>query len=348
MNNTAVGYNIIINNTTGNANAVFGDDAMHLNTSGSNNTAIGYVALSTNTTGNNNTALGSEADVNAGNFHNSAAVGNQALITASNQVRIGNSSVTSIGGYVNWSNISDGRFKKNVKDNVKGLEFIMKLKPVSYNLDITGLNTFQRKNIKAPEGKTYNVSAEDVQEIKAKEQIIYNGFVAQDVEKAAKETGYAFSGVDAPKNDNDVYGLRYADFVVPLVKAVQELSVQNDALKSENQELKSRIDKIEQLLALNNRKISTPVTLTDASLEQNAPNPFNRNTVIKYYLPQNAGNAFINITDANGKVIKTVVITSKGNGQIVLQGEELAAATYQYSLFVNGKLADSKKMILLR
>ena len=34
--------------------------------------------------------------------------------------------------------------------------------------------------------------------------------------------GYDFSGVDKPKNDKDFYGLRYAEFTVPLVKAVQE------------------------------------------------------------------------------------------------------------------------------
>jgi hypothetical protein len=40
------------------------------------------------------------------------------------------------------------------------------------------------------------------------------------VEKAAKELNYDFSGVDVPKNDRGIYGLRYADFVVPVVKAM--------------------------------------------------------------------------------------------------------------------------------
>jgi hypothetical protein len=34
--------------------------------------------------------------------------------------------------------------------------------------------------------------------------------------KAAKNLDYNFSGVDAPKNENDLYGLRYDEFVVPL------------------------------------------------------------------------------------------------------------------------------------
>ena len=52
------------------------------------------------------------------------------------------------------------------------------------------------------------------------------------MEKAAKSLNYDFSGVDAAKNDKDLYGLRYSDFVVPLVKAVQELSKINDAKDS--------------------------------------------------------------------------------------------------------------------
>ena len=55
-----------------------------------------------------------------------------------------------------------------------------------------------------------------------KEKVVQSGFIAQEVEQAAREQGYDFSGVDLPKNENDFYGLRYAEFVVPLVRAVQE------------------------------------------------------------------------------------------------------------------------------
>jgi len=60
----------------------------------------------------------------------------------------------------------------------------------------------------------------DAEALKGK--MLQTGFIAQDVEKAASDCGFEFSGVDAPKNENDYYGLRYAEFVVPLVKAVQE------------------------------------------------------------------------------------------------------------------------------
>ena len=72
--------------------------------------------------------------------------------------------------------------------------------------------------------------------------------MAQEVEQAAKELGYEFNGVDEPKNDGDHYGLRYAMFVVPLVKAVQELEQKNIVLEEKNKQLEIRLQKIEALL----------------------------------------------------------------------------------------------------
>ena len=68
------------------------------------------------------------------------------------------------------------------------------------------------------------------------ESMRFSGFIAQDVEALSKSLGYEFSGVDAPKNSKDIYGLRYADFVVPIVKSVQEL---NDLLIEKNNEIAS-------------------------------------------------------------------------------------------------------------
>jgi len=73
-----------------------------------------------------------------------------------------------------------------------------------------------------------------------KENIVQSGFIAQEVEQAANEIGYDFSGIDLPKNENDHYGIRYAEFVVPLVKAVQEQQQMIDELKKEIIELKKR------------------------------------------------------------------------------------------------------------
>ena len=49
-----------------------------------------------------------------------------------------------------------------------------------------------------------------------------SGFIAQEVEKAAQEVGYDFNGVHHPDSEHDNYSVAYSQFVVPLVKAVQE------------------------------------------------------------------------------------------------------------------------------
>jgi len=224
--------------TTGDYNAFYGLDAGDDNTTGEYNTYIGTRSGGVNTTGNHNVTVGYESKIN-GDYTNSMALGDYAIVNANNTVRIGDGGVTSIGGYADWTNVSDKRFKKNIKDNVIGLDFILKLEPVTYNLDINKINDFNGTDIG-------NLKAN-----KDKSNITYTGFLAQDVEKAAKELGYDFSGVDAPKNNKDHYGLRYATFVVPLVKAVQEQQKTIETQKAEldflKQELKKLSDKVNQL-----------------------------------------------------------------------------------------------------
>ncbi|MDQ3049110.1 MAG: tail fiber domain-containing protein [Bacteroidota bacterium] len=205
-----------------------------------NNTALGHYALQYNT-GNNNSALGYEAYLfNIYSYSNSTALGAQTSITASNQIRLGNASVSSIGGQVGWTTISDARFKKDISETVPGLTFIKKLRPVTYHMDMDALASFYHTpdSLRLRESETLKAS------------ILQTGFIAQEVEQAAKESGFDFSGVDKPKNSEDHYGLRYAEFVVPLVKGMQEQQViieemkkQLDIQQKEIAELKSMINK---------------------------------------------------------------------------------------------------------
>ncbi|MFZ1452462.1 MAG: tail fiber domain-containing protein, partial [Ferruginibacter sp.] len=120
---------------------------------------------------------------------------------------------------------------------VHGLDFIMKLRPVTYNYDVNAIAS--AKGIKDSsnwEGKYDN------------EKIRYTGFIAQEVEATAGLIGYEFSGVDKPANANSQYGIRYGDFVMPLVKAVQEQQQQIDALKKENAEIKVQLQIMMELI----------------------------------------------------------------------------------------------------
>lgn len=219
--NTAVGSSALFANTFGNSNTAVGDAAIVFTTTGIDNTAIGAGALFNNITGNGNTAVGRSAFQNGTAFSNSTAVGFVSVITASNQIRLGNNVVTSIGGQVGWTTLSDGRFKQNIKENVLGLDFILKLRPVSYNLNYDAYSNYV--------GLADSLRNKEEEKIRSK--AIHTGFIAQEVEKAAKDLNFDFSGIDYPKNEKDYYGLRYAEFVVPLVKAVQELKKENDELR---------------------------------------------------------------------------------------------------------------------
>ncbi|MFI5132546.1 MAG: hypothetical protein ACHQFX_21255 [Chitinophagales bacterium] len=233
--NMANGYEALRNNTTGIQNTAVGNESLRNTPASTGNTAVGFLAGNMFNNGNYNTFVGTFADATAISYTNSTCVGGYTSITSSNQVRIG-SGVTSIGGPQNWTNTSDGRIKLNLRADVPGLSFINLLKPVTYTKslalenEITGRTTDQALT-------TDN----------AYEKTRYSGFIAQEVEHAAQMIGYDFSGVDLPQNEKSLYGLRYAEFVVPLVKAVQELS-------AENMELKRRIEKLEELMKANTKE----------------------------------------------------------------------------------------------
>ena len=67
-----------------------------------------------------------------------------------------------------------------------------------------------------------------------KGEMVYTGFIAQEVEEAADAIGFDFSGIIQPANEKSTYNLSYAEFVVPLVKAVQE---QQAVISKQQQEM---------------------------------------------------------------------------------------------------------------
>ncbi|MFZ1800971.1 MAG: tail fiber domain-containing protein [Chitinophagaceae bacterium] len=360
-NNTANGYHSLIFNTTGFGNTAVGNYALMHNTIQSGNTAIGYSAGSTYINGVNNTFVGTYADVNNPGYNNSSAFGYQAIATNNNQIMLGNTTVNSVLAAGSYYIYSDARFKKNIKENVPGLNFINQLKPVTYNYDIHKLNDYIQPGGKDDKMKNENTEVAKINEdaIINKEKKLYTGFLAQDVEKAANKIKYDFSGLYKSHNDRDPYALSYADFVVPLVKAVQELSVQNDSLsaqvikleslKRENEALNLRLDIIEQKLGLTAQsKTSSGVLLSNKSLGQNIPNPFNHTTLINYELPQNYSSAKIIITDNSGRTLKEVNISGSGKGSLKIDASIMASGAYNYSLYINERRIGTKQMIVTK
>lgn len=330
--NTANGYLALYNNTTGDYNVAVGYRALFANTTGAYNTSVGRGALDRITTGLYNSALGFNAGPNDGTFSNTTALGYAAVPTGSDQVRIGNSAVGSIGGQVSWSTLSDGRFKRDIKEDVSGLEFIKKLRPVSYSIDRDAVDKFLR----IPDSLRIQVQG---QRKAPKRQ---TGFVAQEVEAIVKKTGYVFHGVEAPQSESDHYSIRYAEFVVPLVKAVQELTGMLEAQQLEIVALKEQ---------LSSHKSNTGALLDEASstgavLFQNNPNPFTMDTEIVISLPEQVQQATLIVYNMEGKQLKVMPILDRGKTGAKIQGQELKAGMYIYSLIADGTIIDTKRMIL--
>jgi hypothetical protein len=284
--NCAMGYSALGFNTSGSANTGLGTGSLQENVTGSFNTGIGGLALQNTTNSEYNTAVGYKAggafdngynnvfvgantDVNGAGYYNVIAMGQGTICTASSQARFGNSATNSIGGYANWTNFSGGRYKKNMKEDVVGLDFIMRLRPLTYNLDVTGIQAHLHTTAQQPPkpvvdargfrslaGATAPARGIDPhlqQAMADREREVLSGFSAQEVENAAQAAGYTFSGVDKPKNGNDFYGLRYGDFVVPLVKGMQEqqrmIVDMQKQLAQQALQIEQQAELIKQLLA---------------------------------------------------------------------------------------------------
>ena len=231
--NIAIGYTALYN--TNPANGTNGS-------SGKENVALGHTALYENITGFRNTGIGTAANVTTGALSNATALGYLAFASASNYVRIGNTAVTAIFGAVGF-NTSDGRFKTNVKENVPGLDFIMRLRPVTYH--------FEKLAYSRHLGETRDSINES--ELQRQDALgkVSTGFIAQEVEQLADSLGYDFDGLYKPQNDKDSYGIAYQQFVVPLIKAVQE----QQKIIVEDRERITRLEKQNaELLKLVNKK----------------------------------------------------------------------------------------------
>jgi trimeric autotransporter adhesin len=221
----------------GNFNTGVGSKALYNNTNGYTNTAVGMRALYSNTTGSSNTAIGYNAYPISATLSNYTGIGFNVGTSSSvsNSIELGNSSVVWIGGQVGWSTYSDERIKEDIREDVQGLAFITKLRPVTYKLNIHKQNEMTRAATK-DKGEKEWPEKYDIEKKKI------TGFLAQEVEQAAKAANYDFHGVTKPEKADGLYSLSYAEFVVPLVKAVQEQQSIIEKLQKKIEELEKKVE----------------------------------------------------------------------------------------------------------
>lgn len=156
------------------------------------------------------------------------------------------------------------------------------------------------------------------------------GFIAQEVEPIIPEV--------VRTTHKGMKAVQYSSLIGLLVEAIKEQQIQINELKEKlniNNELSSDIDNV------NNNYFIT-------KLHQNNPNPFTEKTEIKYSIPKKFNHASIFIYNMNGVQIKEVKIKESGNASIFINGFELEAGMYLYTLIVDGKEINTKRMILTK
>jgi hypothetical protein len=219
--NTATGFESLQNNTTGVGNTANGRNALRDNTTGDFNTANGVNTLLSNTSGDNNTANGVNAGAGAFPFTNANTTGNNntfigfqsvgASATASNVITLGNSSIATLRCQVTTiTSLSDERDKKDIAPLNAGLDFLTKLRPVSFKWN------------------TRDGAKVDVDDA---------GFIAQELLAVQEDTGITIPNLVSQENP-DRLEAGYGTLIPVLVSAVQELTSMVKQLQNEIDTLK--------------------------------------------------------------------------------------------------------------
>ena len=197
--NGSVGGNVCIGEFAGSGNpltgadydhsVIIGHEAANLLEASGECVLIGFDVASTMQDGSQNTLIGTLCNVDDSTSQNRIALGYNITVDVDNKAVIGNSSVTTIGGYTTWSNYSDRSVKRNIIDSDLGLDFICRLQPREFEREDHG-------------------------------DLVYTGMIAQEVKEVLDDLNIEFSGWIAP-GGNGLQMLSYETFVMPLINSVK-------------------------------------------------------------------------------------------------------------------------------
>ena len=222
--NTAIGFESLKNSSTANKNTAIGYKSGNSITTGGRNITIGHDSALTLSSGSKNVCIGQEANVSASDCVNEITIGYRATGKGNNTVTLGATDITAVymsgdgGASVYGSQLitpSDKKLKEDIEETKLGLDFINKLKPVSYKY---------------------------IKKTKDQEQKTHEGLIAQEVESVVNEYGLTKDNHSLVHYDesDDKYRLAYTELIGPLIKSVQELTKKNSELQARIEELEKK------------------------------------------------------------------------------------------------------------
>lgn len=236
---------------------------------------------------------------------------------------------------------SDEKVKKNINNIENSIDKLKLLKSVSYNfkgVNEDNTNDFTTNIIGGIEKPVFKP-----QNNKKNYGRTYYGFLAQDVQKLFPDLVY--------KDSAGIFGIDYIGMIPLLVNALNEQEVTIATQNKKITDLETRLSKLENSDNSILKKIGASQEtdiLSYPVLDQNVPNPFNTATTIGFYLPNSISAASIYVYDMNGGQLKSISIPERGKGTVTIQGSEFSAGMYLYALITDGKVIDSKRMILTK
>jgi hypothetical protein len=187
------------------------------------------------------------------------------------------------------------------------------------------------------------------------------GYLAQELEKVFPDL--------VSQDSEGYYSVNYIGLIPIIIESLKDQKQQVEYQKQIITKQQEQIDELTELLYLSQGKEDNPgpaklknggddVSYTTelpeitnngsgASLQQNIPNPFNQNTEIRFYIPENIITAKLCIYNLQGFQIKQITVTQRGDGSQIIYGSEFSPGIYLYTLIADGKEVDTKRMILM-
>lgn len=233
-------------------------------------------------------------------------------------------------GFINGSAItSDRKLKKDIKPLTNGLAKIMLLKPSTYTFRIE-----EFKNMNLPKENQIGLIAQELEEVYPELVLTRGKIELRDEKGKIKET------IEEHKSVN------YTALIPVLIAGIQE---QQFLIENQQKQLAEQKEMINALV----NKAGSSTGMNDLNvvpggfnLEQNIPNPFNSETVIGYTVPDDVKSAVLAVYDLSGKQIASFPLTEKGTSSITITSEKLAAGIYIYSILTDGKIIDTKRLVV--
>jgi hypothetical protein len=244
---------------------------------------------------------------------------------------------------------SDEMLKENIQDINGASEVLKQLRPRTFQF-----KTQDFPSMNLPAGVRYGLIAQEVETVLP--ELIGMSVNPSPTDSAGNPAGTSVSYKSA----------NYEAFIPILIKGFQEQLSANDSLKEQMATLQQQINAMQE--CINNlpqgmgcsnartdnsgnsttepetQRIALENTLP-AILYQNEPNPFGSSTLIRYYVSESTKEAMLLFHDEFGREIGRENIQQKGYGKAEINSQKLSVGIYTYSLIIDGKVADTKKMV---